>query len=122
MVIDKLIEARTKAGNPSFKAIADKAGCSQQTVSRIFNRKQDYPDTFTLSSIAAALGTTLDKILVDTDASVGNIDPLTDEIKHLTDEVARLTAENERLILEVAHKDEIIRLKDEIIGLLRPLT
>ena len=119
MLIDNLIEARAKAGNPSFKAIAEKAHCSALTVSRIFNRKNDYPDTFTLKGIAEALGTTLEKVLAGAEASVGDVAPLENEISELKAEVERLMAEVTLLRTEIAHKEEVIALKDEIISIYR---
>lgn len=119
MLIDNLIEARTKAGNPSFKAIAEKAHCSALTVSKIFNRKNDYPDLFTVKNIAEALGTTLEKILAGTEASVGDVAPLEETISSLKSEVEQLKAELTLLRTEIAHKDEVITLKDEIIGIYR---
>ena len=122
MIIDNLIEARAKAGNPSFKAIAEKAHCSALTVSKIFNRKSKYPDTFTLKGIAEALGTTLEKILSGAEASVGDVTPLENEISNLNAEVEKLSAELALLRSEVTHKDEVIALKDEIIRLLKSKT
>lgn len=119
MLIDNLIEARVKAGNPSFKDIALKAHCSALTVSRIFNRKNEYPDTFTLKCIAEALGTTLEKVLAGAEASVGNVAPLEESISSLQAEVERLKTEVALLRAEVAHKDEVITLKDEIISIYR---
>lgn len=119
MVIDNLIEARAKAGNPSFKDIALKAHCSALTVSKIFNKKNEYPDTFTLRSIAEALGTTLEKILAGAEASVGDVAPLENEIASLKSEVEQLKSELTLLRAEIAHKDEVIALKDEIISIYR---
>ena len=117
MFIDNLIEARVKAGNPSFKDIAAKAHCSPLTVSSIFNRKNEFPDTYTLDKIAKALNTTLEKILSGTEASVGNVKPLEEEISSLTAEVEKLKAELTLLRAEIAHKDEVIACKDEVIAL-----
>ena len=122
MIIDNLIEARAKAGNPSFKTIAEKAHCSALTVSKIFNRKNEYPDTFTLKGIAEALGTTLEKILSGAEVSVGDVTPLENEISNLKAEVEKLSAELALLRSEVTHKDEVIALKDEIIRLLKSKT
>lgn len=119
MFIDNLIEARVKAGNPSFKDIAAKAHCSALTVSSIFNRKNEFPDTYTLKNIAEALGTTLEKILAGTEVSVGDVASLENEISELKAEVERLTAEVTLLRTEIAHKDEVIALKDEIINIYR---
>jgi transcriptional regulator with XRE-family HTH domain len=119
MIADNLIEARAQAGNPSFKAIALKAHCSALTVSRIFNRKNEYPDTFTLKNIAEALDTTLEKILAGAEASVGNVAPLEEAISSLKSEVEQLKAEVTLLRTEIAHKDEVIALKDEIISIYR---
>ena len=119
MLIDNLIEARVKAGNPSFKDIALKAHCSALTVSKIFNRKTDYPDTFTIKCIAESLGTTLEKVLAGAEASVGDVAPLEESISSLQAEVERLKTEVTLLRAEIAHKDEVITLKDEIISIYR---
>lgn len=119
LVIDNLIEARAKAGNPPFKEMALKAHCSALTVSKIFNRKTDYPDLFTLKGIAESLDTTLEKILAGAEASVGDVAPLEAEISSLKAEVEQLKAEVTLLRTEIIHKEEVIALKDEIIGIYR---
>lgn len=115
--LENLKAARTKAGNPSYKDIAEKAICSEKTVYRIFVGKTNFPDTPTLSGIATALGTTLDDILAGTNTSVGNVDELKEQIKTLTAEVNRLTQKVELLEKDLLHKDEVISLKDEIINI-----
>lgn len=115
MWLENLKEARAKAGNLSYKSIAEKAICSEKTVYRIFTGKTGFPDTPTLSGIATALGTTLDDILAGTNTSVGNIDELKEQIKTLTAEVDRLSTLVELLEKDLAHKSEVILLKDEII-------
>lgn len=118
MIVDNLIMLREKAGNPSFKIMAEKSGVSVLTISRIYNRKIDFPSTHSLSRLAIALNCTLPQILAGTDTAIGNVDELEAKIQTLTDEVSRLTAEVEKLNMEASYKDEIIRLKDEIITLL----
>lgn len=119
MFIDNLIEARAKAGNPSFKDIAAKAHCSPLTVSSILNRKNPYPDLCTLDNIAKALDSTLEKILSGTEASVGDVTPLEEKISQLEAEVEKLSAELTLLRTKISHKDEVIALKDDIILLLK---
>lgn len=115
--LENLKNARAKAGNPSYKIIAEKAICSEKTVYRIFAGKTNFPDTPTLSGIATALGTTLDDILAGTNTSVGNVDELKEQIKSLTAEVDKLTQKVELLEKDLSHKDEIILLKEEIINI-----
>lgn len=123
MWLEKLKEARAKAGNPSFNEIAEKSHCCPKTVSKIFKGESDYfPDTCTLGYIADALGTTLEKIFAGTDTSVGNIALLEEQIATLTAEVERLTNLVKALEAELMHKDEIIALKDEIISIYRKQT
>jgi transcriptional regulator with XRE-family HTH domain len=115
MWLENLKDARIRAGNPTFKEIAQKALCSERTVSRIFNGKTKFPDTPTLKGICEALNTTLDAILEGTNTSVGDIDALKEQIKTLTEEVDRLSKLVELLEKDLAHKNEVILLKDEII-------
>lgn len=122
MWLENLKEARAKAGNPSYKWIAEKAHCSEKTVYRILTGKMPFPDTCNIEGIAIALGTTLEKILAGTDTSVGNITPLEEQIAALTEEVARLTNKVESLEADLRHKDEIIALKDEIIDIYKTQT
>ena len=119
MWLDNLKEARVKAGNPSYKWIAEKAHCSERTILRIFTGKTEFPDTYTLDGIARALNTSLGKILAGTDTSIGNVDELKEEIKSLTEEVTTLTNKVEQLEITLLHKEEIIKLKDEIISVLQ---
>ena len=122
IVIENLNKAREAAGNPSFKTIAQKAHCSPLTVSHIFNGKTPFPDLCTLDAIATALNTTLEKIFSGTDASVGDVTKLEEQIAELTEEVARLTNKVESLEAELRYKDEIIALKDEIINIYKAQT
>ena len=117
MLIENLNEARAKAGNPSFKEIAEKAHCSEKTVSRMFNGKIEFPDTCNLKGIADALNTTVGNLLAGTDTSVGNVTALEERIASLTAEVVRLTNKVDYLELTLTHKEEIIKLKDEIISM-----
>ena len=117
MLLENLAEARVKAGNPTFKVIAEKAHCSEKTISRIFNGKIAFPDTCTLEGIAVALNTTVGKLLAGTDTSVGNVTALEEQIASLTAEVVRLTNRVDYLESALTHKEEIIKLKDEIIGM-----
>ena len=117
IVIENLNKAREAAGNPSFKTIAQKAHCSPLTVSHIFNGKNPCPDLCTLEGIATVLNTTLEKIFSGTDASVGDVTKLEEQIAELTEEVARLTNEVDSLKTELKYKDEIIALKDKIIDI-----
>ena len=119
MWLEKLKEAREKAGNPSYNEIAEKARCCPKTVSKIFKGERDFPDTCTLKGIAEALGTTLGKIVEGTDTIIGDVTPLKEQIAALTAEVSQLTNKVQSLEAELMHKDEIIALKDEIINIYR---
>ena len=110
MLTENLNKARIKAGNPSYKVIAEKAHCSNRTISRIFSGETESPDTCTLENIATALNTTLAELLSGTSTSVVDAEKI--------EEIAKLSAEVETLKTEIAHLKEIIELKDEIIRLL----
>lgn len=110
LITESLNHARNKAGNPSYKVIAEKAHCTARTISRIFSGETESPDTCTLENIAEALNTTLAELLSGTSTSVVDAKKI--------EENAKLSAEVEALKVENAHLKEIIELKDEIIRLL----
>lgn len=139
MWLDNLKELRKSTGM-SYKQIAEKTNLPERTVARIFSGDTDNPYVDTLHRIVSVLGGSLDSILADSKAVVGNanlsvlqedIDNLNSEIERLTNEVNRLegestlisaensilkdkvntlTAENEILRIRLEHKEEIISL------------
>jgi transcriptional regulator with XRE-family HTH domain len=139
MWLDNLKELRKSTGM-SYKQIAEKTNLPERTVARIFSGDTDNPYVDTLHRIVSVLGGSLDSILADSKAVVGNanlsvlqedIDRLNSEIERLTNEVNRLegevtlisaensilkdkvntlTAENDILRIRLEHKEEIISL------------
>lgn len=139
MWLDNLKELRKSTGM-SYKNIAEMTNLPERTVSRIFSGDTDNPYVDTLHRIVSVLGGSLDSILADSKAVVGNanlsvlqedIDNLNSEIERLTNEVNRLegettlisaensilkdkvntlTAENDILRIRLEHKEEIISL------------
>ena len=130
MWLDNLKELKQRSGLSS-KQIAEKAGLSERTVSRVFSG--DAPTLYvdTLSRIGAALGVDLIDILGDTKAVVGTqnladlsekVDSTTAELellraenKVMADKIAALTAENDLLRLKLEHKDELLALHNYYI-------
>jgi transcriptional regulator with XRE-family HTH domain len=139
MWLDNLKELRKSTGM-SYKQIAENTNLPERTVARIFSGDTDNPYVDTLHRIVSVLGGSLDSILADSKAVVGNanlsvlqedIDNLNSEIERLTNEVNRLegestlisaensilkdkvntlAAENEILRIRLEHKEEIISL------------
>lgn len=139
MWLDNLKELRKSTGM-SYKQIAEKTNLPERTVARIFSGDTDNPYVDTLHRIVSVLGGSLDGILADSKAVVGNanlsvlqedIDRLNSEIERLAGEVNRLegeatllsaensilkdkvntlTAENDLLRIRLEHKEEIISL------------
>lgn len=126
MWLDNLKEMRKQNGNPSIKAIADKANLPERTVNRIFSGETDNPYADTLHQIVTALGGTLTDIFADTNVVVATESMV--EIKEqvemisakkdviavknemLEAKVATLTTELELLKKELAHKEELLAL------------
>lgn len=124
----------------SYKQIAEMTNLPERTVSRIFSGDTDNPYVDTLHRIVSVLGGSLDSILADSKAVVGNanlstlqenIDQLNGEVSELEsevyglkEEVMRLTSENSELknrltvlttengllLIKLEHKEEIISL------------
>jgi transcriptional regulator with XRE-family HTH domain len=124
----------------SFKQIAEMTNLPERTVARIFSGDTDNPYVDTLHRIVSVLGGSLDSILADSKAVVGNvnstilqedIDRLNGEVNRLNgeveersreltllsaensilkDKVTTLTAENDLLRIKLEHKEEIISL------------
>lgn len=125
MWLDKLKELKKETGM-SVKQIAEAANLPERTVTRVFSGDTDNPYVDTLHRIVSVLGGSLDGILADTKAVVGNanlatlqadVDKLNGDIALLSaensmlkDKVTNLTAENEILRMKLEHKEEIISL------------
>ena len=132
MWLDNLKELKKSTGM-SFKQIAEMTNLPERTVARIFSGDTDNPYVDTLHRIVSVLGGSLDSILADSKAVVGNanltvlqddIDRLNGEVDRfngevtllsaensiLKDKVNALTAENELLRIRLEHKEEIISL------------
>lgn len=139
MWLDNLKELKTAKGL-SVKQIAEMTNLPERTVSRIFSGDTDNPYVDTLHRIVSVLGGSLDSILADSKAVVGNanlttlqadIDRLNGEVNRLESETERLnneltllatennelknritvlTTENGLLLIKLEHKEEIISL------------
>ena len=139
MWLDNLKELKIAKGL-SVKQIAEMTNLPERTVSRIFSGDTDNPYVDTLHRIVSVLGGSLDSILADSKAVVGNanlttlqadIDRLNGEVNSLECEVDRLnneltllatenselkgrltvlTTENGLLLIKLEHKEEIIAL------------
>ena len=124
MWLDNLKEMRKQSGNPSIKAIADKANLPERTVNRIFSGETDNPYADTLHQIVTALGGTLTDIFADTnvvvstdsivelketaEAVAAQNDLVSVENDMLRKKVDALTTELELLKKELAHKEELL--------------
>lgn len=139
MWLDNLKELRKSTGM-SYKWIAEQTNLPERTVSRIFSGDTANPYVDTIHRIVSVLGGSLDSILADSKAVVGDanlstlqedVDNLNGEIERLNGEVNRLegeltllsaensilrdkvstlTAENDLLRIRLEHKEEIISL------------
>lgn len=139
MWLENLKELRQSTGM-SYKNIAEMTNLPERTVARIFSGDTDNPYVDTLHRIVTVLGGSLDSILADSKAIVGNtnLSTLQDDNERLTaevtelnetvenlnnnvtllaaensvlkDKVSALNGENELLRLKLEHKEEIISL------------
>lgn len=139
MWLENLKELRQSTGM-SYKHIAEMTNLPERTVARIFSGDTDNPYVDTLHRIVSVLGGSLDSILADSKAVVGDanlstlqddnekligevaqlnemIDNLTNDVTLLSaensvlkDKVNALSAENELLRIKLEHKEEIISL------------
>lgn len=115
------------------KWIAEHSGVPEKTVEGVFSGKVGMPRNTTLRPICVALGVTIDDILADTEAVIGNktltvlqseVDLLTAEVERLNGELMGATAENavlrdRVLTAENALKDTKLALQEEIIAIHR---
>ena len=115
-----------KTKGMTIKAIADKANLPERTVARIFSGETDNPYIDTLHRIVAAMDSTLNDILGDTNVVVAtddivsvresaNVieaerDMIAVENDILKAKVAALTSEVDLLTKELAHKEELLTL------------
>lgn len=137
MWLDNLKELRESKGI-SIKRIAELANLPERTVVRIFAGSTPNPYVDTLYHIVTALDGSLDDILADSKAVVGNkntlvlqeeIDRLKSEsvmlnaeLAMLKDKVVTLTAENDVLTSKLKHKEEIISLHNYYTSIINGLT
>ena len=113
------IKELKKAKGMSAKQIAELTNLPERTVNRIFSGDTNNPYIDTLHRIVTVLGGSLDDILADTKAVVGdrdlvtlqeNVDDVKAENETLKNKVADLSAEIKLLKLELAHKEELLAL------------
>ena len=119
MWLDNLKELK-KAKGMTNKQIAELTNLPDKTVIRIFSGETDNPYVDTLHRIVSVLGGSLDNILSDTKAVVGNKDlaTLEEEFDALTIQLSNLQAENSILTEQAdALTTENATLKTEKIDL-----
>lgn len=125
MWLDNLKELK-KGKGMTVKQIAEATNLPERTVTRIFSGDTDNPYVDTLHRIVSVLGGSLDSILADSKAVVGNTDLttlqadfdrlnsefalLSAENSVLKDKIVNLTAENDLLRMKLEHKEEIISI------------
>ena len=125
MWLDILKELKKEKGL-TCKAIAERTGLPEKTVTRIFHGETDNPYVDTLHRIATALDTTLDEIFADTKTVVGDkkLAEVQEALALASAEVERLAAENAALSTTIAAQRaelDLLRLKlehkDELLAL-----
>lgn len=130
MWLDNLKELK-KAKGLTAKQIAETTNLPERTVVRIFSGDTPNPYVDTLYRIVVALDGSLDAVLTDSKAVVGNanlatlqteVDRLQGEMgilqaenAMLQDKVGVLTAENDLLRLKLEHKEELLALHNYYI-------
>ena len=128
--LENLKEVKKQRG-VTVKWIVEHSGVPEKTVEGVFSGKVGMPRTNTLSPICNALGVSLEDILADTGAVIGNktlavlqseVDLLTAEVERLNGELMGVTAENavlrdRVLTAENALKDTKLTLQEEIISI-----
>ena len=135
-----IIKERRKELGYTIKHISEESKLPERTVSRIFAGDTGLPYADTLYRIAVILDLSLDDILADSKAVVGNKnyvalheenETLTAEVERLTSELALvraemsvlndkvgvLTTENDILRLKLEHKEELLSLHNYYIKL-----
>lgn len=127
MWLAKLKELKNQA-NMSSAQIAKQTNLPERTVVRIFSGDTPNPYVDTLVRIVVVLGGSLDDILTDTRAVVGNAnlaslqaenerlrterDNLRIENSVYQERITSLAAENANLRMQIEHKDQIIALHE----------
>lgn len=128
--LDNLKEVKKQRG-VTTKWIAERSGLPQKTVEGVLSGKKGMPRTTTLASICGALDVTMEDILADTGAIIGNktlavlqdeVNLLTAEVERLSNENAFLSAENTLLKEQITAaennlKDVKLALQEEIIAI-----
>lgn len=136
MWLENLKELKKSKGMTT-KKIADLTNLPERTVIRIFSGDTDNPYVDTLHRIVSVLGGSLDSILADSKAVVGNTDltTLQDDVNRLNgeltllqaensvmkDKITALVAENDLLRMKLEHKEEIIALHNYYKALINGL-
>lgn len=118
VIVERLNELRVSRGNPTYEWIAEASGVPKGTVINIFRGKTHFPNCDTMYKIVVkALKGSLDKLLADSNVSLGDVQPLKEEAESLLQEnqnlknqTTTLIARNAILRMQIRHKDEIIRL------------
>lgn len=110
---EKLNEAKLSKGVAS-KAIAEKAGLSEKTVSRILKGETMFPALDDVLAIASVLGISTKALFEETSSVIASEEMC--ELKKKYDEalekIQRLEGEVSELKVELKHKSEIIELHD----------
>ncbi len=114
--VENLKEVRKQRGVTN-KWIAEHSGVPEKSVDRIFQGKTESPKVDTLRPICNALDVSLDDILADTCAFIGNKTTATlqGEVNNLVCELERINAEYAILTAEIAMlKEKNASLTSEI--------
>jgi transcriptional regulator with XRE-family HTH domain len=113
MWLENLKELKAKKGISS-KQIAELAKLPEKTVSRIFSGDTPNPYVDTICRIVAVLDGSLDEVLTDTKAVVGDAN-----LASLQENVAVITAERDLLAAEKAVLEDKVKAQSTEIDLLR---
>ena len=120
IIVERLNQLREARGNPTYDWIAAESGVPKGTVINIFHGKTHFPNCDTMYKIVVkALKGSLDKLLADADVSIGDVQPLKEEVESLASENKKLKEQNITLLtrnvmlrMQLNHKEEIIRLHE----------
>ena len=120
VILERLHRLREAKGNPPFELIAEKGKVPVGTVKNLFYGKSHFPNVDTMYKIVVvALGGSLDKLFADADVSIGDVQPLKEEVESLASENKKLKEQNITILtqnvmlrMQLNHKEEIIRLHE----------
>ena len=118
VILERLHQLRELRGNPSYEWISKESKVPEGTVKNIFQGKSHFPSCDAMYKIVVkALKGSLDKLLADTDVSLGDVAPLKEEVESLAqdnqmlkNQNVTLLAQNSILRMKLRHKEEIISL------------